>query len=69
MFMSLDRVTIVSTNQLVFKPEDVIEWASKFMTLKVGDMILTGNNSLRINLQHAVVPSLSIVSLRKIEMV
>jgi 2-keto-4-pentenoate hydratase/2-oxohepta-3-ene-1,7-dioic acid hydratase in catechol pathway len=31
-----------STNQLVFKPEDVIEWASKFMTLKVGDMILTG---------------------------
>eukprot|EP00658_Telonema_sp_P-2_P048671 TRINITY_DN3700_c0_g1_i4.p1 TRINITY_DN3700_c0_g1~~TRINITY_DN3700_c0_g1_i4.p1 ORF type:complete len:103 (+),score=31.59 TRINITY_DN3700_c0_g1_i4:131-439(+) len=31
-----------STNQLIFKTEYLIHWVSKFMTLSVGDIILTG---------------------------
>jgi len=31
-----------TTAQLVFKTEDVVEFASRFMTLKPGDLILTG---------------------------
>lgn len=31
-----------NTDQLVFKTEDLIEWCSKFFTLRVGDLILTG---------------------------
>jgi 2-keto-4-pentenoate hydratase/2-oxohepta-3-ene-1,7-dioic acid hydratase in catechol pathway len=31
-----------NTNQMVFKTEDVVAWCSKFFTLKVGDVIITG---------------------------
>merc|ERR1711865_573175 len=31
-----------STNQLIFKTEYIVHWISKFMTLSVGDIILTG---------------------------
>eukprot|EP00045_Choanoeca_perplexa_P019421 m.2804 g.2804 ORF g.2804 m.2804 type:complete len:292 (+) comp4099_c0_seq1:60-935(+) len=31
-----------NTNQLVFKTEAIIAWLTKFMTLKAGDLILTG---------------------------
>lgn len=31
-----------NTNQLIFKVDDIIEYCSKFFTLKAGDLILTG---------------------------
>jgi 2-keto-4-pentenoate hydratase/2-oxohepta-3-ene-1,7-dioic acid hydratase in catechol pathway len=31
-----------STNQMIFKTEDVISWVSTFTTLKAGDVIITG---------------------------
>ena len=31
-----------STNQLIFKTADLISWCSQFMTLRPGDLILTG---------------------------
>ena len=31
-----------STNQLIFKTPELIAWCSQFMTLRPGDLILTG---------------------------
>ncbi|KAM6965688.1 fumarylacetoacetate hydrolase domain-containing protein 2A [Aplochiton taeniatus] len=37
-----DTVQSSNTNQMIFNVEEVVAWVSKFMTLKVGDVFLTG---------------------------
>lgn len=41
-FLNGKSVQNSNTNQLVFKTEFLIEWLSKYVTLKPGDIILTG---------------------------
>eukprot|EP00656_Telonema_subtile_P018033 TRINITY_DN19727_c0_g1_i1.p1 TRINITY_DN19727_c0_g1~~TRINITY_DN19727_c0_g1_i1.p1 ORF type:complete len:283 (+),score=86.75 TRINITY_DN19727_c0_g1_i1:214-1062(+) len=41
-FVNGQNVQDSSTNQLIFKTEYLIHWLSKFVTLNVGDIILTG---------------------------
>ena len=31
-----------STSELIFKPDDIIAWITRFVTIKPGDLILTG---------------------------
>jgi 2-keto-4-pentenoate hydratase/2-oxohepta-3-ene-1,7-dioic acid hydratase in catechol pathway len=41
-FLNGQTVQNSSTNQLVFKTEDVVSWCSRSFTLKPGDLIFTG---------------------------
>jgi len=41
-FLNGDSVQDSNTNQLVFKTEELIEWISRYITLKPGDLIFTG---------------------------
>jgi len=44
-FLNGETVQDSNTRQLVFKTEFLIEWISKYITLKPGDLILTGTPS------------------------
>ena len=37
-----DTVQNSSTNQMIFKTDEIVEWVSRFVTLNPGDLILTG---------------------------
>lgn len=41
-FLNGDVMQNSNTSQLVFKPADVIEWASRYFSLTAGDLIFTG---------------------------
>jgi len=40
-----ERVQDSNTSELVFKPDDIIAWITRFVTIKPGDLIFTGTPS------------------------